>query len=205
MSLITHACGLLGLKPVTRVTPDTFEARSSMMGVALTAFAYSKSMILNRHQQTIDFTVRYFWFFKKRRTIPFSRIHYINTKHTSWGTSWGFMWERMDEIERYTISLVLHSPREEIDLFHFTGEGSVESGMAGVMLGGDSVIDWCGDQEERYQEFLQELKDQTGAPIGLPPPGGGPTSQYVCYDCGYACMPTWRECLRCGGRVVLRE
>ena len=63
--------------------------------------------------------------FENTRDIPFERVDYIDTRFSSIGTSWGLM-GRTDQVERYTISLVLKEPEEKMVLFSFSGEGSAQ-------------------------------------------------------------------------------
>jgi len=207
MSLMTVTSGFLAIKPRVWVEGELLKARTSFLGRLFCLFAASRYLIVDRRRRKIGFERRTFWFLVNRCAIPFERVHYIDLDFSSCGTSWGSGFggvERTDQVERFNVSLVLRDPEEEVRLFSFVGEGSCETGLAGVLLRGDSFIDHAGDQAEAAHEFLDLLKEWLGVSIGLPVEhlADETGTKYFCQECGRPNGPSRTTCLYCGGPVA---
>jgi len=102
---------------------------------------------------------------------------------------------------------VLRDPSDRVKLFTFFGEGARETGWAGVLLGGDSLVDHAGDQEQASRQFLRMLKAFTGVTVGKPLMHLKDTDgkAHFCTECGRPAPPVKDKCLYCGGAVVVGE
>lgn len=207
MSIATISSGFLTLKPKISVDGEILRARSSLLVQAAFLFGSSRYVVVDRGRGKIGIRERRFWFARRQRVIPFERVDYIDFDYGSIGTSWGGMmrgFERTDQIERYTVSLVLKDPVEAVPLFCFAGEGACQTGWGGVLLGGDSLVDYAGDQADASREFVELLKEFLEVSVGKPYEAIADQQgrTYVCEECGHTNSPSRSTCLYCGGAVV---
>ena len=68
--------------------------------------------------------------------------------------------QKTDEMDEFIVSLELYS-RDIVKIFSFIGEGAVNTGITGVLLG-DDLVDSRGDQEERSRTYVELLTAFTG-------------------------------------------
>ena len=88
------------------------------------------------------------------------------------------------------IGLMLKSPPKKVRLFSFIGEGSVETGLGGVIFGNDGWVDYRGDQDEASYDFVHLLRQCLDVGVNGPKPGTENEQDeevsitYVCTSCG---------------------
>ena len=202
MSLRTISVSCLSIKPRIDVSEDYLHARTPFLVEALSLFSYRREVRVDRLKRIVKIQTVKFWIFDRVREIPFENVDYIDTGFDSMGTEWGVM-GKTDQVERYRVSLALKEPKEGVPLFSFIGEGSVETGWAGVLLGGDGVFDLAGDQDQTFRNSLGLLKHFLGVPIGKPAPQviDSEGFKYRCAVCGRSSAPNRDTCLYCGERI----
>lgn len=210
MSVWTSSSSVLAIKPKIWIQGEQLRARSSLLAQLLTLFSYEKLLIVDRDKEKIGIRTRRLWCFTSRRTISFARVHYVESEFGGLGTSWGLTsegFEATDQLECFTVWLVLKEPDERVKLFTFMGEGARETGWAGVLLGGDSMVDFSGDQEQVSRNFLWQLKTFIGVSVGKPLMHLTDTegNAYFCTECGRPAPPSKDKCLYCGGPVAAGE
>ena len=183
-----------------------FFARTSRLLQLLSLFSYARRVTVDRGRRLVTVNSRWLWFISREKTIAFERVHYIDYGFSSLGTSWGLTgggFGRTDQVEKYPIQLILRDPDQRLALFSFKGEGAVETGWAGVLLGGDSVVDLHGDQEDASRSYTRLLREYLGVPVGKPiaPLTDAQGVSYKCAVCGRPAPATRVKCLYCGGDV----
>ncbi len=99
---------------------------------------------------------------------------------------------------------MLNNPYERVTLCSFSGEGSVHTGMSGVIFGGDDLIDYAGTQEEDFQGFLRVIEKFLDVPVGGPrvEVRAADGSLRKCAACGRTVPPALSSCQFCGGAVA---
>lgn len=160
MSLYEYT-GKSWISPKFWVDGKVLHARTSLLVQVLWLFSYCRRVEVNKRRQRITVTTRWLWFIKTAKEISFARIDYIETKFSSMATSWSMFAGATDQFEKFSIILHLQRPRGRYTLIDFRGEGSVSTGWKGVLIGGDSLIDVRGDQEESFQSYYELLREFT--------------------------------------------
>lgn len=207
MSFFAVQTPFSSIRPKVRVEGNHLYARTSYPAQALTLFSYARRLHVDRQQRTVELDTTYFWFVSKRRVIPFDRIAYIDSKYSDVGTSWGWTdtgFGRSDKWEKYTVSLFLKDPEEQVKLFNFTGEGYVKTGTLGVLFGGDEIFDTYGDQASRFGAFMGGLQEFLDVPIGgadYIPVKDKQGLEYHCSVCKRTSIPGRDKCWMCGSPV----
>jgi len=162
MSLATPVLAFLAIKPKVWVDGARLMARSSKLVQALSLLSYCKEVQVNQARKQVVITVRRLWVLVKTREIAFDEIDGITYKFGSLATSWSMWMGRTDQVESFAVCLKLRPSRREVKLFSFMGEGAVATGMTGVFLGEDSLVDYSGDQEDASKNFVELLQRFTG-------------------------------------------
>ena len=207
MSLASCSSRLLGITPKVWVEGDRLCARTNAFIQLLTLFSSARRLCVDRRRGVVELTTRWLWAFGSHREIPFARLAYVDSEYSSMGTSWGWTasgYDRTDEVERYVVSLVLKEPEETVRLFAFSGEGAVATGWGGVLMGGDSTVDFSGNQGAACRQFVLLLREFCAVPIGKPVMhlADERGTKFVCAACGRPAPPTKTSCLYCGGEPI---
>lgn len=116
----------------------------------------------------IRLSVTRWWLAREVRELSFDRVRGILYTYKDFGTSWGvspFWMGRTDSVEIFSVALALSGPEEQLPLFDFFGEGSTETGLSGVILGGDSILDFRGSQSADSKYFARLLVRATGVEL----------------------------------------
>ena len=162
MSIKTVTSGLFAIKPSVRVEGDTLIARSGLIASALLLFFYGKKVIVDRTAREVVLETRIFWFVVLVRKVGFDRIGGIGYRVRTMTSRWSLWSGPTDELEFLSVSLELLEPRETWLLFRFMGQGAVETGLSGVLMGGDDLIDFRGDQATAAVAYVRALETFTG-------------------------------------------
>jgi hypothetical protein len=179
MSLITQCFSFLAVKPKVWLAHDTLCARASLATRLASLGAYDRWVIVERGKRDISIRSKSWWTWQPTETVPFERVVEIDYSFNRWtrgrhpyGRNQGWHTTGTDQLEFFKVSLFLRDPQENVDLFWFWGEGSVETGATGVLLGNDDVVDFSGDQRATSKEYAQLLGAFTGARIHAFAPQG---------------------------------
>ncbi len=133
-----------------------------MLVRAITLWSHCRTVCVDPRHKVVTIERRILWLLSRDRTIPFKRIGRIDYAFDSLTTEWGLAWDPLDQLESFKISLCLVNPEEHVKLFSFLGEGSVATGVGGVLIDGDDVVDMSGDQESSSREYVTLLTKMTG-------------------------------------------
>lgn len=203
MSLFSATTRFLSVKPSISASGGILRVRTSALLRALGLFAFGRTVWIDSRRRTISVETRRFWIRSGWQTFPFARVEYIDYDFSSLPTAWSAPHGTTDQVETYTVSLVLKEPREEIEVASFHGEGSVMTGWEGVFFSSDSLLDWEGDQGAASLTFVEVLKKLLGVPLGkqIGPIRDKEGKLWRCSGCGRNSPPKRERCQYCGGTV----
>ncbi|MCW8947885.1 MAG: hypothetical protein OQK80_10465, partial [Sedimenticola sp.] len=137
-------------------------AKTCTLKRLLSFFGYERRLLMDKEAKMIRLHIKKWWLINKVTEFPFSRVRGILYRHDDQGTSWSvnpFWMGRTDSIEYFSVAFALIDPKENLPLFSFIGEGATETGLRGVVLGGDSVLDFQGTQSEDSRRFVKALEE----------------------------------------------
>ena len=203
MSLFSATTGFLSLKPSISAEGGVLRVRTSALLRALGLFSFGRTVTIDPRRRTIALETRRLWAFGGKRTIPFERVDHLDYDFSSLPTSFSFPHGTTDQVEKYTVALVLKDPQEQVEVATFHGEGSVMTGWEGVFFSGDSLMDWSGDQGAASLTFVEVLKKILGVPLGkqIGPIRDKEGVLWRCTGCGRNSPPARKRCQYCGAAV----
>lgn len=202
MSLFVYESSWLSVEPRVWVEGDTLRGRASLLLRLLSLFSYDRCLTVDRVARTVTVDSRWLWFSQQTHTVRFEEIARIEYKFASIGTSWSFGVGRTNQLESFSVNLVLQGEPEPLRLFSFRGDGAVSTGLVGVLLG-DSIFDGQGTQESSSRRFVDILSQFTGATLGQPSRRLTDSTgrAWACTTCGRPGPARRAKCLYCGGAV----
>ncbi|MBK1881496.1 hypothetical protein JIN85_03655 [Luteolibacter pohnpeiensis] len=155
---MVRTLGILALKPRTSLIDGRLLIESNLYLQRFTLGFLRTSIV-------VDPVAREFTFRKKgklTRVILFEEVERLDYSYADTGINTDSeLFGSLDTIEWFTISLILRETQEQVTLVRIVGEGSVDHGMLGALLG-DGGVDYRGDQEEASQGLVRLLKAMTG-------------------------------------------
>lgn len=199
MSISEVTAGVLTLGPKVWRDGERLRVRTSTLLRCLSLFLHWRDVTIDPKWRRVEVETRTFWLFSSRRAIPFDDIEHIDYRYRELPTSWSWLYGSTDSVERYTIDLVLRDG-EQVRVAAVTGEGSKSTGVGGVILGGDDLIDLRGAQQERSLALVDQLANVIGVPLGRQfLASGGRGSTRVCGACNRHMPASLSSCTYCGG------
>ena len=147
MSLKIVTLRLLSLKPRILRDDQRLIIRSSWVYHVCYLFACSQRVVFERTQKLVKVNRRKWWFIRESDTTPYASIDEVGfwckdyPEYCGDAPYWG------DKYEIVWLVIRIKGTGEVIKLIPFEGEGSVETGFLGVLLG-DSIFDLRGDHAE---------------------------------------------------------
>lgn len=204
MSLYTVTSSLLGIKPKVWVEGEQLHARTALPLQAFSLFSYARHMCVDRRIRLLKIQTRWLWGIRSQRIIHFRQVSHIDLDYGSFATARNWRFDRTDEVEKFTVSVVLKNTNEKLTLCSFMGDASIHTGWGGVLFGGDTVVDWQGDQEDAFQRFVSLLPEfLLDVPIGKPLAAELNVLGYrcACSVCGRSAFPNQTRCAHCGGAI----
>ena len=203
MSLYRVTSSFLSLKPRIWREGGRIRLRTGLLLQALSLFSWRRRVTIDPGAQTVTVETRYLWGLQRRRAVPFSSVEYIDYGFGSLMTGWSLWSGTTDQVESFSVALVLKGSGERVTLAKFRGEGSRMTGWSGVLLGGDDLVDWSGDQEEASRSFVRTLQAILQVPLGKPvaTARGFEGERYRCVSCGRDSPPNKTRCQYCGKPV----
>ena len=155
----------LSMCPKIAKDKDRLVGRTSFVGLLISLGCVYRRVVVEPRQKRIVIHRRLFWFFTKRRVIPFQRIASIVYSYEDWSpdTSLGWMGNTMDQ---FTVGLKL-ADGDEVHLFHFAGEGSFvnNSPLPDWLFWPNYAFDVAGSQVGESRAFAVLPTKMTGASL----------------------------------------
>lgn len=168
MSLLSPIFSFLSIKPTCSSDETYLLASTGRLHRALSLFSYDRRLLIDKESRMIRLNVRKWWLFQRITELSFDRVKGIIYGYQDFGTSWSvnlFWIGRTDSVEMFYVTLALVNPEEKLPLFTFFGEGSTETGLSGVILGGDDIVDFRGAQEHDSRGFVGLVSEAIGVNI----------------------------------------
>jgi hypothetical protein len=130
----------------------------------------SRRVVIDRAAQTVRFTRRTAWFYRRTESIEFRRITAVTYGYEDLNPL-AFLGGAHDAIDRYVVGLKLIGA-DEIRLFSFVGDGvfSNDGPLPDWWYWEEIAMDFAGPQERESRVFvilLSKLIGVTIAPSGL--------------------------------------
>jgi hypothetical protein len=205
VSILSWRTSALSYAPRVVVADTWLMARTHRLWSVLSLGSYQRVLRVDARRERVWLRERHWWR-PVTREVPFGEIDHIAYRFTPFVTELfssardgRLTLENGDQIERYTLELVLLSG-EVLPLFSFVGEGAVMTGAVGVLLG-DEWLDMEGTQDEDSRALVKHLMRLTG--LGLGPRAMREVAERLgsrCPRCGQ--LSTRRaKCLYCGARL----
>lgn len=198
MSLYELKSGLFTLGPRVWHQGGRIYIRTNALLQAFALGSYARTVVVDPEMRRVDVGVRHVWAWARHRFIPFAQIDHIDYRYGSLMADWGMFHGATDRVERFLIELVLDDG-ERVPVGSFRGQGSVMTGLGGVMFSGDSIIDYAGNQDDTSRALVDVLIDVIGVPLGKPLSSA---RVLVCSACGRHAARRETRCSACGGAVA---
>lgn len=198
MSLYELKSGLFTLGPRVWHQGGRIYIRTNALLQAFALGSYARTVVVDPEMRRVDVGVRHVWAWARHRFIPFAQIDHIDYRYGSLTSAWGMFHGATDRVERFLVELVLDDG-ERVPVASFRGQGSVMTGLGGVMFSGDSLIDYAGNQDDTSRALVDVLIDVIGVPLGKPLSSA---RVLVCSACGRHAARRETRCSACGGAVA---
>lgn len=205
MSLYFEELSSLTLRPVIIKTPYSVIIKTNLLQRLATLFIFNRYVEINERSRTLFLSERWFFVFRRTVRLGFHELSHLDYSYNSSGTSWGLLWGpagpelgRYDSFEFYSIRAVAHDGRE-YTLCTFLGEGAECTGLSGVIMGRDGIIDFAGTQGEESRSLVSHLSLFIGIPLTRPDTIPGKT--VICPRCKHRILRKSSCCIYCGIRL----
>lgn len=202
MSLFVQRFSFLTQRPSITETPDRLILKTGFLSALLTLFLRIRRAEINTSEKRVTIWTRSLWFINKIEEIAFDDLWFIDYSFGSAGTDWGFSTSghaRQDQVESFSIALITKDEKA-YHLCSFRGEGSACTGWSGVLLGGDSVVDFAGTQDRESKKLAEYLSGILNIPIGKPLTDM--IDMDKCPACGRQTSPYKSTCIYCGASTA---
>lgn len=166
MSIYSLKLPFLQRSPRIWKDEDNLYARTSRWYQFLNLYSYARTVHISKVNRKIFIRVRRFWFFTTSEEIPFEDIDFVDRDHWDVPTSVGFTAEGLsatDVTEVWYVRVFTKKSPTPISLFRFIGAGSRMTGWFGVLLGGDSIVDFEGFQDSKSENYAKLVAEYTGS------------------------------------------
>ena len=147
MSLKSFRLDFLAIKPKAEIKDGNLVITSSWLAQGLLLMGFARKVIIDPVAQSLTLHRRIAWVGHKTVEVPFENIRAISYQHMEWIDQWSFFHGRTDAIDSYMIGLEMINPSRSLHLFGIVGESSHNTGLSGILIGGDNVFDFHGDQD----------------------------------------------------------
>ena len=209
MSIDTVELGFLDLLPRIDVTDATLTVRTNRILRILTLGSYRREVLVDSRSRAVTISRRAWWYYEEALHIAFDQVTSVVRQRRSIPTDLNIVsiwFGAYDELESYEIVLrTTLAGHPEIPLASFRGEGSSETGIWGVLIGGDSIVDFRGRQAHQSLLLVERVAKRLGVPgEGFLPIGGKPEPDpqgnlQHCLDCNRSLGGKAKRCFYCGG------
>jgi hypothetical protein len=202
MSLFTSQMGFLTLKPTVSEKWNSVTIKTGFLTRLFTLFLYVQTVEILPSEKIIKFNYRRAYLFKSQKIVSFKNVSYIDYTFGSLITDFGLTSSgigRHDQVESFRISIVTKN-KERFPICAYRGEGSKCTGLFGVLLGGDDLIDFSGTQEGESRKLAEYIAKLIDVKIGKP--AGFSIEMAKCPKCGRPTSQYKKNCLYCGAIIA---
>jgi len=166
MSIYSYKLPSLQRSPRVWKDENNLYARTSRWYQFLNLCSYARTVHISKTNRRIVTHVRKFWMFTKSTEIPFDDVDFVDRDHWDVTGSVGFTADglgALDVTEVWYVRIFTKKSPIPISLFRFIGAGSRMTGWFGVILGGDSIVDFEGFQDSKSENYAKLVAEYTGA------------------------------------------
>jgi hypothetical protein len=180
-------------------------AETSIFYRVFNFFSYCRTVVVDSHKKIISISVTKWWFFESTETIAFNEVKFIDRSWMETPNSFGFTkdgYGAHDVTEIIYVQLVKHRSSVPVNLFRFIGDGEKYTGFIGVVFGGDSLVDFVGNQNEKSEKYAQLVSKFSGIPLWAEKKRLDRDSlEYAAYcsQCKRQFTTKVSKCIYCGG------
>lgn len=169
MSIWVVQSGFFQLSPKVTHTSKEITIRANFMIRILSLFGYDRKVIIYKSKRMVRVRQTSWWFPKIKTFFSYDLIKQISMERKALANEFNWLssiFGRYDELEFWRVYLELDDTKiPRIHLVTFRGEGSAATGFSGWFFGGDSAIDFHGDQEKKAKEFAGMLSEVLKKPV----------------------------------------
>jgi len=199
MSLSVLKFSFLSLKPYVYNKDGVLVIETCFLFRLLSIFTYFRRVEVSVENQTVTILRKIFPYFPSTIKINFDDIYYLDYSFgsivTDFSTSaWSFG-ETTDQAESFSVHIITKNNQKYL-IGSFLGDGSVCTGMRGVLISDDSFFDLSGTQEQDSLNFVKILSKILQVPIGKPLKDMA--DMITCPVCGHPGSPYIPKCIYCG-------
>ena len=166
MGIYSYKLSFLQRSPRVWKDENDLYARTSRWYQFLNLCSYARTVHISKRSRRIIIRIRKFWFFTRSTEVPFDVIDYVDRYHWDVMGSVGFTAEGLgatDVTDVWYVRVFTKKSSTPISLFRFIGAGSRMTGWFGVILGGDTIVDFEGIQDCKSEEYAKLVARYTGS------------------------------------------
>jgi len=206
MSLTVFKSNLLSLKPHVYNKDGVLVIETCFIFRLLSLFTYYRRVEMSAQNRTISILRKVFPCFPSTIELNFDDIYYLDYSFDSivsdFSTNQWSFGEHTDQAERFSVNVITHDNQKHL-IGSFMGDGSICTGMRGIMISDDSIIDFSGTQEEESRKFVKILSKILQVPIGQPLKDIA--DMIDCPVCGHPNSSNLPKCIYCGAVLNAEE
>lgn len=213
ISLSIWALSLPGLaiKPTVRFRQGVLTARTSFLLRLTSLFAYDRHLVVDKSRKQVRLRIRRYWRIHQDQQFPFDAVRFIQYKFGRLPTRFGYVIHGAavtNSVSWFTVALAMKDRTDPVFLFRFIGEGSGMTGVDG-MLGGDTLLDLEGKQEDLSRDFVGLLSRCLGVPVATDLQqevvDAMKSTLHPCPVCKRRISRTAPRCVYCGKKFAARR
>jgi hypothetical protein len=124
-----------------------------------------RKVTIDPKKEEVTIYRRYFWFFSRRRRLPFGKIEAVTYGYHDWSMDASFAWAH-DSVDLFSVGLRLQGG-DERHLFYFYGDGTFRNDgpLPDWLYWSDYVFDMTGTQEKESRAFVELLSKMIGVSV----------------------------------------
>ncbi len=155
---------LLSICPRVRKVKGALVARTNLTLRILSLGLMNRKVRVDRNKEEVTISRRLFWFYPRRRRIPFAHIEAVTYSYQDWAAdSW--TWAH-DSVDLFSVGLRLHGGGET-HLFYFYGDGTFQNDgpLPDWWYWEEFLTDFSGTQERESKLFVDVLSKMIGVTV----------------------------------------
>ena len=162
----TNFMRLLAICPRVKKESGRIVARTAWRVRVLLFGMLYREVVIDPTCKTIEIVSRYLWFIRRRRTIPFSRVHAVTYGCDDLSPDISYS---HDSFDWFNVGLRFHD-RSEVHLFNFIGDGTFTNNgpLPDWFYWNEYAFDLSGSQEKESRLFVDLVSKMIGVSV-MPP------------------------------------
>lgn len=161
--------GFAQVRPTVTHSPRYVTIRANFIVRFVSLFGYDRKIVLDKYNQIVHVRQVSWWFPKLKTYFKYDMIRSIGIERKALANDFNLFsifLGRYDELEFWRVYLEFNNSfQPRMHLVTFRGEGSKATGFLGWSLGGDSAVDYHGNQEQQAKRFAGMLATLLDKPV----------------------------------------